>query len=88
MSTKRMNVFERYLTLWVALCMVLGIFLGKVFPALIQGLRTLEFGGNSHINIPIAGSYMVHDLPNDVESRFFIHPAYWEKTKRLANHPG
>lgn len=30
--SKRMGVFERYLTLWVALCMGLGIGLGKLFP--------------------------------------------------------
>ena len=28
----RMNVFERYLSLWVAACMVLGVALGKLLP--------------------------------------------------------
>ena len=31
-NAKRMNVFERYLTLWVGLCIVAGIMLGKSFP--------------------------------------------------------
>jgi ACR3 family arsenite transporter len=53
-QSKRMNVFERYLTLWVALCMVVGVVLGKAFPGLIAGLRGMEFGSGSQINIPIA----------------------------------
>ena len=51
---KRMNVFERYLSVWVALCMVLGVAIGKLFPGLVGALRGLEFGDNSHINVPIA----------------------------------
>jgi ACR3 family arsenite transporter len=53
-TTKQINVFERYLTLWVALCMVVGVVLGKAFPGLIAALRGMEFGSGSHINIPIA----------------------------------
>ena len=49
-----MNVFERYLTVWVALCMVAGVSLGKGFPGFTQVLRDLEFGEGSYINIPIA----------------------------------
>jgi ACR3 family arsenite transporter len=51
---KRINVFERYLTLWVALCMVAGVLIGRGFPELVSGLRALEFGTGSQINIPIA----------------------------------
>ena len=36
---KRMNVFERYLSVWVALCMVLGVAIGKLFPGLVGALR-------------------------------------------------
>src|SRR3989344_5963404 len=49
-----MNVFERYLTLWVGLCMVLGIALGRLFPGAVDAVRSLEFGSGSQINIPIA----------------------------------
>ncbi len=49
-----MNFFEKYLTLWVAVCMVLGIALGKIFPDIIELLRSMEFAKESHINIPIA----------------------------------
>jgi ACR3 family arsenite transporter len=49
---KRLNPFERYLSLWVAFCMVAGIALGRAAPALIDRLRGVEFG--SQINGPIA----------------------------------
>ena len=37
-SKKGMNFFERYLTLWVVLCIVAGIVLGKVVPGFSQTL--------------------------------------------------
>ena len=49
-----LGFFERYLSVWVALCMGVGILLGKFAPDLIQGLRGLEFGKGSQINVPIA----------------------------------
>ena len=51
---KRLNVFERYLSIWVALCMAAGIFLGKTFPGLTDAVRRLEFGEGSQINAAIA----------------------------------
>ena len=53
-STKRMNVFERYLSLWVAACMALGVVIGKAFPGIVGTIRDLQFGEGSQINIPIA----------------------------------
>ncbi len=53
-ATKRLNVFERYLSVWVGLCMIVGIAIGKAIPALTDGLRRLEFGQGSQINVPIA----------------------------------
>ncbi len=53
-SRKRLNAFERYLTLWVALCMVGGVTLGKVAPEVVAAVRGLEFGTGSQINLPIA----------------------------------
>jgi len=51
---KKMNFFEKYLTLWVVLCMIAGVIIGKNFPVIIDTLRKMEFGTNTHINIPIA----------------------------------
>jgi ACR3 family arsenite transporter len=51
---KRLNSFERYLTLWVALCMGAGVLLGRGAPAVVEGLRRLEFGEGSHVNASMA----------------------------------
>src|SRR5512138_350398 len=52
--TKRLNYFERYLTAWVGICMLAGILLGKLAPAVVDALRRMEFGSGSQINVPIA----------------------------------
>lgn len=54
MTDKKMSFFDRYLTLWVAICMAVGIGLGKALPDLTATLRGMEFGKGSQINIPIA----------------------------------
>ena len=51
---KRLAFFERYLTAWVALCMVAGVALGKLLPGAVDAVRRLEFGRGSQINLPIA----------------------------------
>jgi ACR3 family arsenite transporter len=53
-TRKRLNYFERYLTIWVAACMVVGVVLGKLAPGLTDALRRLEFGQTGQINVPIA----------------------------------
>jgi arsenite transporter len=46
----RMNVFERYLTLWVFICIVVGIALGQLAPALFQAIAALEV---AQVNLPV-----------------------------------
>ncbi|HQU16287.1 MAG: arsenical-resistance protein [Chromatiales bacterium 21-64-14] len=46
-----MGVFERYLTVWVLLCIVAGIALGHWFPASFQVVGRLEF---AQVNLPVA----------------------------------
>ena len=53
-TTKHLNTFERYLSLWVGACMVAGVLIGKLLPGFIDGLRRMEFGAGSQINGPIA----------------------------------
>ncbi len=53
-GARKLNIFERYLTLWVAICMVAGVALGRIAPGFTDALRRLEFGSGSQINIPIA----------------------------------
>lgn len=47
---KHLGVFERYLPLWVAVCMVIGIILSQIVPAISEAIASLQFGG---ISIPI-----------------------------------
>ena len=47
----QLNLFEKYLTLWVALCIVAGIALGKIFPEIAQ---TLDAMSVYNVSIPIA----------------------------------
>jgi ACR3 family arsenite transporter len=49
-----LGLFERYLSVWVGLCMVAGIAIGKLLPGGIDALRRMEFGEGSQINAPIA----------------------------------
>ena len=51
---KKLNYFERYLTMWVGACMGIGVMLGRSLPDTVDALRRLEFGAGSQINIPIA----------------------------------
>ena len=53
-GARRLGRFERYLTGWVALCMVAGILLGTLAPGATHALRGLEFGAGTQINLPIA----------------------------------
>ncbi|ANV89693.1 MULTISPECIES: ACR3 family arsenite efflux transporter [unclassified Picosynechococcus] len=47
----QLNIFEKYLTLWVALCIVAGILLGRLFPAIAQSLDALSL---YNVSLPIA----------------------------------
>jgi ACR3 family arsenite transporter len=45
------SFFERYLTLWVALCMVAGVLIGRYLPIIPEFLGRFEF---ANVSIPIA----------------------------------
>jgi ACR3 family arsenite transporter len=51
---KQLDFFERYLTVWVFVCMVVGVGLGTIFPGVTRVMGQLEFSKGSHVNIPIA----------------------------------
>ena len=46
-----MGIFERYLTAWVALCIVTGIALGHFLPGLFQAVGGMEV---ARVNLPVA----------------------------------
>jgi ACR3 family arsenite transporter len=47
----KLGVFERWLTLWVALCIVAGITLGHFLPSVFQSIGALEV---AQVNLPVA----------------------------------
>ena len=49
--SQRMGAFERHLTLWVVLCIVVGTGLGYLFPAAFETLGALEI---AKVNLPVA----------------------------------
>ncbi|MHC4569457.1 MAG: arsenic resistance protein, partial [Planctomycetota bacterium] len=55
-QAKGLNIFEKYLTLWVALCIGGGILLGKVAPGFAEGLDKMAIyvGDAPVVSIPIA----------------------------------
>ncbi|MBE6059396.1 MAG: ACR3 family arsenite efflux transporter [Clostridium sulfidigenes] len=50
-SGKGLGVFERYLTLWVALCIVVGILVGQFLPMIPDTLNKFEY---YNVSIPVA----------------------------------
>ena len=50
-SNTGINFFQRYLTIWVFLCMVVGVLIGHFFPALPELLARFEY---ARISIPMA----------------------------------
>lgn len=50
-AAKSMGFFERYLTIWVLLCIVAGISLGAIGPKFFQAVASLEL---AKVNLPVA----------------------------------
>ena len=55
-----MNLFERYLTVWVFLCIVVGVALGQMFPQLFHFIGTLEV---AKVNLPVGLLIWVMIIP-------------------------
>lgn len=55
-----MSLFERYLTLWVALCIIVGIGLGHLLPNAFQTIGHIEA---AHINLPVAALVWLMIIP-------------------------
>jgi ACR3 family arsenite transporter len=50
-SSRKLGVFERYLTIWVILCIVAGVLTGRAFPGVAALLGSAAY---AHVSIPIA----------------------------------
>ena len=55
-----MSVFERYLTVWVFLCIVVGVALGQIFPVPVQALGRMEI---AKVNLPVGLLIWVMVIP-------------------------
>lgn len=62
-----MSTFERYLTVWVALCIVAGIALGHVMPGLFQIIGGAEI---AKVNLPVAALIWLMIIPMLVKIDF------------------
>ena len=62
-----MSVFERYLTVWVLLCIVAGIVLGQLLPAPFQAIARLEV---AQVNLPVGVLIWVMIIPMLVKVDF------------------
>jgi ACR3 family arsenite transporter len=62
-----MNKFERYLSLWVFLCIVAGIGLGQLLPGVFQTIGRLEV---AHVNLPVGILIWVMIVPMLVKVDF------------------
>jgi ACR3 family arsenite transporter len=55
-----MSIFERFLTFWVALCIVAGIGLGQLLPDAFQAIGAMEV---ANVNLPVAGLIWLMIIP-------------------------
>jgi ACR3 family arsenite transporter len=66
-SAAPMSVFERYLTVWVFLCIVAGIALGQVLPGVFQAIGRMEV---AQVNLPVGLLIWVMIIPMLVKVDF------------------
>ena len=77
MEKKKVSFFDRYLTLWVLLCIAAGIAIGKLIPHVPQGLSQLEF---EHVSIPVASLIWLMIYPMMMKVDF-------HSIRQVARHP-
>ncbi len=62
-----MGIFERYLSVWIALCIAVGVLLGNWVPTVFAGIAELEF---AHVNLVVALFIWVMIYPMMVQIDF------------------
>lgn len=76
-ETQGISFFEKYLTIWVGLCMVAGILIGKFLPGIPSFLERIEYAGQ---NIPIAVLIWIMIYPMMLKIDF-------KSIKNVGKHP-
>ena len=75
-----MGVFERYLSLWVGLCIVLGVAIGNLFPGIFHLVAKIEY---AHVNLVVAVFIWVMIYPMMVQIDFSSIKDVGKKPKGL-----
>ncbi|KAK44294.1 arsenic transporter [Caballeronia jiangsuensis] len=68
-ATPAIGFFERYLTVWVMLCIVTGIGLGQVFAPLFHTIGRMEI---AHVNLPVGALIWVMIIPMLIRIDFSV----------------
>ncbi|RHW76326.1 ACR3 family arsenite efflux transporter [Colwellia sp. RSH04] len=76
-----MGIFERYLSVWVGLCIIGGVLLGSLFPEAFMYIASLEF---AHVNIVVAVFIWVMIFPMMVQIDFSSLKEVGKNPKGLA----
>lgn len=76
-----MGIFERYLSVWVGLCIIAGVILGNFLPEVFQAFAAMEI---AHVNIPVAIFIWVMIYPMMVQVDFSSIKDIGKKPKGLA----
>ena len=76
-NKKNLSFFEKYLVVWVFLCMLVGLFLSQFLPELTQAINGLQFAG---ISIPIGVCLFLMMYPALLNLQF-------SELKKLAKNP-
>ena len=76
-ESRTLGVFEKYLAVWVALCMLLGLLLSQYFPAIGIAINSMQIAG---ISIPIGICLFLMMYPALLNLQF-------EELKKLARNP-
>lgn len=68
---RELTFFEKYLSLWVAACIILGVALGRFFPFVPNTLGEFEY---AHVNIPIAVLiwFMIYPAMAEIDFRSIL----------------
>jgi ACR3 family arsenite transporter len=75
-----MGAFERYLTLWVLICMAAGVAIGALLPAVPEALGRMEAAG---VSIPIAALIWVMIYPMMLKVDFGSVARVWRSPRGL-----
>ncbi len=83
MSVKRLKFLDRYLSLWIVMAMLVGVFAGYLFPQIASFLNREDFS-NGTTNIPLAIGLILMMYPPFVKVRYHELPTVFKDIKVLS----